>query len=66
MAKIRISAEFTKEDVNVTKSLIEAEALSMDNLISDTRPAEASTEAYKVAFEDTNCLKMIIDWRKAA
>ena len=65
-AKIRISAEFTKEDVNVTKSLIEAEALSMDNLISDTRPAEASTEAYKVAFEDTNCLKMVIDWRNAA
>ena len=65
-AKIRISAEFTKEDVNVTKSLIEAEALSMDNLISDTRPAEASTEAYRVAFEDTNCLKMVIDWRNAA
>ena len=65
-AKIRISAEFTKEDVNVTKSLIEAEALSMDNLISDTRLAEASTEAYRVAFEDTNCLKMVIDWRNAA
>ena len=65
-AKIRISAEFTKEDVNVTKSLIEAEALSMDNLISDTRLAEASTEAYRVAFEDTNCLKMVIDWRDAA
>ena len=65
-AKIRISAEFTKEDVRVTKSLIETEALSLENLISDTRPAEASTEAYKVAFEDTNCLKMVIDWRNAA
>ena len=65
-AKIRISAEFTTEDVSVTKSLIETEALSLDNLISDTRPAEASTEAYKVAFEDTNCLKMVIDWRNAA
>ena len=65
-AKIRISAEFTTEDVSVTKSLIETEALSLDNLISDTRPAVASTEAYKVAFEDTNCLKMVIDWRNAA
>ena len=65
-AKIRISAEFTKEDVSVTKSLIETEALSLNNLISDTRPAEASTEAYRVAFEDTNCLKMVIDWRDAA
>ena len=65
-AKIRISAEFTTEDVSVTKSLIETEALSLDNLISDTRPAEASTEAYKVAFEDTNCLKMVIDWRDVA
>ena len=65
-AKIRISAEFTTEDVSVTKSLIETGALSLDNLISDTRPAEASTEAYKVAFEDTNCLKMVIDWRNAA
>ncbi len=65
-AKIRISAEFTTEDVSVTKSLIETEALSLENLISDTRPAVASTEAYKVAFEDTNCLKMVIDWRNAA
>ena len=65
-AKIRISAEFTTEDVSITKSLIETGSLSLDNLISDTRPAEASTEAYKVAFEDTNCLKMVIDWRNAA
>jgi len=65
-AKIRISAEFTTEDVSITKSLIETDSLSLDNLISDTRPAEASTEAYKVAFEDTNCLKMVIDWRNAA
>jgi 3-hydroxyethyl bacteriochlorophyllide a dehydrogenase len=65
-AKIRISAEFTTEDVSVTKSLIETGALSLDNLISDTRPAEESTEAYKVAFEDSNCLKMVIDWRNAA
>ena len=65
-AKIRISAEFTTEDVSITKSLIETDSLSLNNLISDTRPAEASTEAYKVAFEDTNCLKMVIDWRNAA
>ena len=65
-AKIRISAEFTTEDVSITKSLIETDSLSLDNLISNTRPAEASTEAYKVAFEDTNCLKMVIDWRNAA
>ena len=65
-AKIRISAEFTTEDVSITKSLIETESLSLNNLISDTRPAQASTEAYKVAFEDTNCLKMVIDWRNAA
>ena len=65
-AKIRISAEFTTEDVSVTKSLIETGALSLDKLISDTRPAEASTEAYKVAFEDSDCLKMVIDWRNAA
>ena len=65
-AKIRISAEFTTEDVSITKSLIETDSLSLNNLISDTRPAEASTEAYKVAFEDSNCLKMVIDWRNAA
>ena len=65
-AKIRISAEFTTEDVSITKSLIETDSLSLDNLISNTRPAEESTEAYKVAFEDTNCLKMVIDWRNAA
>jgi len=65
-AKLRISAEFTKEDISVTKSLIDTNALSLNNLISDKRAAEESPEAYRVAFEDTNCLKMVIDWRKAA
>jgi 3-hydroxyethyl bacteriochlorophyllide a dehydrogenase len=65
-AKIRIAAEFTQEDISVTKSLIDTGALSLDNLISDKRAADVSSEAYRFAFEDSNCLKMVIDWRRAA
>jgi 3-hydroxyethyl bacteriochlorophyllide a dehydrogenase len=65
-ARFRIAAEFTADDVIATRSLIESGALSLEGLISDIAPAPQALKAYKKAFNDPDCLKMVLDWRNAA
>ncbi len=65
-ARFRVSSEFNVEDVNVTRSLIESEALSLDNLVTHVELAKNVKEAYETAFNDSKCLKMILDWSEAA
>lgn len=61
-ARIRIAAEWTPEDLTATRSLIDSGALSLSGLITHTRPAADASAAYQTAFEDADCLKMILDW----
>jgi bacteriochlorophyllide a dehydrogenase len=61
-ARIRIAAEWTPEDLTATRNLIDSGALSLDGLITHTRPASDAGSAYQTAFEDADCLKMILDW----
>ena len=63
---LRVSAEFTPEDVATTKLLIEDGSLSFDGLISDVYSAKKANEAYNIAFNNAECLKMVLDWRNAA
>ena len=65
-ARFRVSSEFNVEDVNVTRSLIESGDLSLDNLVTNIELAKNVKEAYETAFNDSKCLKMILDWGKAA
>ncbi|WP_145104451.1 chlorophyll synthesis pathway protein BchC [Cereibacter sediminicola] len=65
-ARIRIAAEWQPEDMVATRALIESGALSLANLITHTRPASEAPEAYETAFNDPDCLKMILDWRATA
>ncbi|TVQ56778.1 MAG: chlorophyll synthesis pathway protein BchC [Rhodobacteraceae bacterium] len=65
-ARIRVAAEWQPSDLAATKALIEEGFLSLDGLIThhgDPREADA---AYRTAFGDPACLKMILDWRTAA
>ena len=64
--RLRISAEWQPADLAATRALIEAGALSLDGLITHRRPGTAAAEAYQTAFEDADCLKMILDWSDAA
>ena len=41
-------------------------SLSFDGLVSDVFQVNKATDAYKVAFEKAECLKMVLDWRNAA
>ena len=61
-ARLRIAAEWRPEDLSATRALIEAGALSLDDLITHRADAHAPALAYEIAFHDQACLKMILDW----
>jgi bacteriochlorophyllide a dehydrogenase len=65
-ARLRIAAEWNREDMLATKLLVEEGALSLAGLITHTRPAADAADAYATAFDDPACLKMILDWSATA
>jgi 3-hydroxyethyl bacteriochlorophyllide a dehydrogenase len=65
-ARLRIAAEWDRDDLIATRALIDAGALSLGGLITHTRPAAEAAAAYATAFNDPACLKMILDWEQAA
>ena len=64
-ARLRIAAEWLPSDLVSVKSLIDSGALNLRELISHRVPASRAREAYPVAFTDPECLKMVLDWRRA-
>jgi 3-hydroxyethyl bacteriochlorophyllide a dehydrogenase len=64
-ARIRIAAEWRDEDLAEVLQLLGDGCLSLDGLISHRRKAADASEAYRTAFDDPACLKMILDWRAA-
>jgi 3-hydroxyethyl bacteriochlorophyllide a dehydrogenase len=65
-ARLRIAAEWKPEDLEATADLVESGALSLDGIITHVRPANDAATAYPTAFGDSECLKMILDWRQCA
>ena len=65
-ARLRIAAEWTRDDLIATRDLIDQGALSLDGLITHRQPATDAPAAYRTAFTDPTCLKMILDWEAAA
>lgn len=62
-ASIRIAAQWQPQDLIAVKTLVESGELSLDGLITHrASPADAQA-AYKTAFDDPSCLKMVLDWR---
>lgn len=64
-ARLRIAAEWDREDLIATRQLVESGALSLGGLITHSVPAEKAAEAYETAFNDPACLKMILNWGAA-
>lgn len=65
-ARLRVSAEWRQPDLQSVNDLISAGRLSLANLVSHRAPAARAPDAYRTAFEDPSCLKMILDWRASA
>jgi 3-hydroxyethyl bacteriochlorophyllide a dehydrogenase len=62
-ARIRVAAEWREPDLVAARNLISDGTLSLDDLITHRRDAADASDAYRTAFNDPTCLKMILDWR---
>ena len=60
--RMRVAAEFNSEDIHSTRALIDTGSLSLDNLITDYEHVIDAEAAYEKAFNDKNCLKMVLNW----
>jgi bacteriochlorophyllide a dehydrogenase len=65
-ARLRVAAEWQRADMLAVTSLLDDRRLSLDGLITHTDVAEHADGAYRTAFGDAACLKMILDWRACA
>jgi 3-hydroxyethyl bacteriochlorophyllide a dehydrogenase len=65
-ARIRIAAEFTREDTDAVTALVADGLLSLSGLITDRASAANAAEAYRIAFTEPSCIKMALDWRNHA
>ncbi|MCE8007670.1 chlorophyll synthesis pathway protein BchC [Aestuariivita sp.] len=61
-ARFRVAAEWQREDLTATRALVESGALSLGGLITHQAQAKDAAGAYRTAFEDPACLKMILNW----
>jgi bacteriochlorophyllide a dehydrogenase len=65
-ARIRIAAEWQPEDLASVHASVKAGTLNLSGLISSIKPAANAADAYPEAFENPECLKMVLDWRQCA
>ncbi len=65
-ARLRIAAQWQPADLQAVAELAGSGALSLDGLITHTEAAPDAAGAYRTAFGDAACLKMILDWSHAA
>lgn len=65
-ARIRIAAEWRREDMDATLALVASGALLLGGLITHRGSASDAAAAYPAAFGDRDCLKMILDWKGSA
>jgi 3-hydroxyethyl bacteriochlorophyllide a dehydrogenase len=65
-ARIRIAAEWRDADLCAVKGLLDSRRLGLDELITHRHVAIDAPSAYRTAFTDPTCLKMVLDWRAHA
>lgn len=65
-ARLRIAAQWRESDLLAVTRMAESGRLSLHGLITHRQPASEAASAYRTAFGDPTCLKMVLDWRKCA
>ena len=63
-AQIRTAAEWQRADLLAVTQLVEEGRLSLDGLITHQDVVSHAAHAYRTAFDDAACLKMVLDWRE--
>jgi 3-hydroxyethyl bacteriochlorophyllide a dehydrogenase len=64
-ARLRVAAEWREADLVAVRGLVDGGRLSLDGLITHRDAAADAERAYRTAFNDPACLKMVLDWRQA-
>ena len=65
-ARIRVAAQWSPPDLAAVIALAGDGRLSLDGLITHHHDATQADAAYRTAFGDADCLKMVLDWRQVA
>ena len=65
-ARIRIAAEWRAPDLAAVNALIAEGRLSLDGLITHREGAPQAASAYRTAFTDASCLKMVLNWSECS
>jgi 3-hydroxyethyl bacteriochlorophyllide a dehydrogenase len=63
-ARIRVAAQWAPADLAAVIALAGEGRLSLDGLITHHQDATQANAAYRTAFGDADCLKMVLDWRQ--
>lgn len=64
-ARLQVAAEWSPEDLVRVADLANEGELDLDGIISHRAPADEAPDAYRRAFDDPNCVKLILDWEQA-
>ncbi len=65
-ARIRVAAQWQAADLAAVNALAASGLLSLGGLITHAEAAGNAPTAYRTAFDDPACLKMVLDWRHCA
>ena len=65
-ARFRIAAQWQPGDLVAVRDLAAAGSLDLAGLITHRAPAKTAPDAYRTAFENPDCLKMVLDWKASA
>lgn len=63
-ARLQVAAEWTPADLARVADLANRGVLDLDGIITDRAPAGDPAAAYRRAFEDPDCVKLILDWEQ--
>jgi 3-hydroxyethyl bacteriochlorophyllide a dehydrogenase len=63
-ARLRVAAEWSPEDLLAVRALVHDGRLSLEGLVTHRSAACDAAQAYRTAFDDPECLKMVLDWRE--
>jgi 3-hydroxyethyl bacteriochlorophyllide a dehydrogenase len=58
-----VAAEWQPADLAAAAALVAGGRLSLDGLLTHHADARHAPDAYRTAFEDPACVKMVLDWR---
>ncbi len=61
-SRIRIAAQWQPQDLEAVRQLVLDGELSLADIVTSRSSAADAVDAYRQAFEDPQCLKMVLDW----